>query len=114
MKGLAPSVTTSAVMGQADLVSRELLTLGTQMANTNKSRFNYGKTGGLPAPRLGSKSFTKGLARPGYGERKVASAGPGPKVARPGWREKKVPGGGRGMIARPGYAEKISGYTPGK
>lgn len=83
------------------------------MANTNRSRFNYGKTGGLPAPRLGAGK-PKGLARPGYGERTGPSAGAGPKVARPGWREKKVASAGRGTIARPGYAEKITGATKGK
>lgn len=85
------------------------------MANTNKSRFNYGKTGGLPAPRLGSKSFTKGLARPGYAERKTAATGGNsPKVARPGFRENKPRAGGSGTIARPGFHEKITGATKGK
>lgn len=101
-------------MGQGDLVSRDSLTLGTNMANTNRSRFNYGKTGGLPAPRLGTPGFAKGLARPGWRERKTAAAGASPKVARPGWREKSVKGGGQGQIARPGFAEKITGHTPGK
>lgn len=83
------------------------------MANTNKSRFNYGKTGGLPAPRLGSGK-PKGLARPGHAERTVSSPGSSPKVARPGWREKKPAAGGSGTIARPGYAEKITGASKGK
>lgn len=84
------------------------------MANTNKSRFNYGKTGGGNTPRLGTPGFLKGLARPGWRERKPAGAGAGPKVARPGWREKTPRSPGSGVMARPGFAEKITGHTPGK
>lgn len=83
------------------------------MANTNKSRFKYGKTGGLPAPRLGSGT-PMGVARPGHAERKVKSSTDIPKVARPGWAERKPKGGGTPTIARPGYAEKITGAGKGK